>query len=194
MDIRNQFVSAERALAAVVAQIKPEQWDVTLPAGMTSKPATLRETINYQIYDDAFVPHTLGGETTAEVGDSYAGDLLGADYMASWTSYMEKAITAVEALADADLDRTVHLSYGDFKTREYLEHITLYRAFRIDDLGIFIGADPTMPADLVQGLWDYVTANGEGLRQMGVFGPIVKVPADAPLQDRLLGLAGRQPA
>ena len=114
--------------------------------------------------------------------------------MASWTSYMEKAITAVEALADADLDRTVHLSYGDFKTREYLEHITLYRAFRIDDLGIFIGADPTMPADLVQGLWDYVTANGEGLRQMGVFGPIVKVPADAPLQDRLLGLAGRQPA
>ena len=193
MDIRKQFITAERGLAAVVAQIKPEQWDIALPAGLTSKPANLRETINYHIYDDAFVPDTLSGKTIAEVGDAYAGDLMGADYMASWNGYMEKAVAAVAALSEADLETLVHLSYGDFKTREYLEHITLYRSFRIHDLAKLIGVDSTMPAGLVQGLYDYMAVKGGSLRQLGVFGPIIDVPADAPLQDRLLGLAGRDP-
>ncbi len=194
MDIRSTFVIAEHALAGVVAQIKPAQWDMVLPVGMTSKPVTLHETINYHIYDDAFVPDTLAGKTIAEVGEAYAGDLMGADYMASWNGYMEKAVAAVQALTDADLDRTVHLSYGDFKVREYLEHITLYRGFRVFDLATFIGVDATMPPGLVQGLWDYVSAEGDMLRQMHVLGPIVEVADSASLQDRLLGLAGRKPA
>jgi hypothetical protein len=58
---------------------------------------------------------------------------------------------------------------------------------------MFIGADTTMPIELVQGLWDTIEPQAEDLRAMGAFGPIVDVPADANLQSRLLGLSGRQP-
>lgn len=42
-------------------------------------------------------------------------------------------------------------------------------------------------------MWDELLPEVENWRQMGVYGPAVPVPDDAPLQDRLLGLVGRDP-
>ncbi len=56
-----------------------------------------------------------------------------------------------------------------------------------------IGVDPTLPEDLVQGVWDGLSPRAEEWRAIGVFGAAVPVPGGAPLQDRLLGLTGRQP-
>ncbi|MCX6372579.1 MAG: TIGR03086 family protein, partial [Actinobacteria bacterium] len=92
-----------------------------------------------------------------------------------------------------DLDRVVHLSYGDYPAREYLKHITSFRGLRAYDIAKYIGADTTMPDDLVRGLWDEIAPDAEQWRQMGVFGAAVDVPETAPLQDRLLGLTGRLP-
>jgi len=64
---------------------------------------------------------------------------------------------------------------------------------RACDIARFIGADTTLPDDLVRGLWDWIAPEAEKWRQMGVFGAAVDVPEDAPLQDRLLGLTGWQP-
>ena len=47
--------------------------------------------------------------------------------------------------------------------------------------------------DLVQAMWDEFLPQAETWRQMGVFGPAVDVPEDAPPQARLLGLTGRKP-
>ena len=79
------------------------------------------------------------------------------------------------------------------QAREYLKHITYFRGSRVYDIARFIGADTTMPADLVQGLWDVLSPQAEEWRKLGVFGPAVKVPDDAPLQNRLLALMGRDP-
>ena len=51
----------------------------------------------------------------------------------------------------------------------------------------------TLPDDVVQDLWDIIEPIAAYLREFGVFGPEVTVPDGAPLQDRLLGLTGRQP-
>ena len=99
-------------------------------------------------------------------------------------------MAAVEEFTD--LDRTVHLLYGDYPARTYLEHITIFRGFSAHDVAVFIGADPTLPDDLAHGLWDIIAPQADALRDLGVFGPEVAVPATASLHDRLLGLSGRE--
>ena len=192
MTEQDVFILADQALKAVVEQIRDDQWDLVVPDDMTRKPGiTLRELINYHAYDDAWVPDVLAGRTIEEVGDKYAGDLLGDHPKLNFASIVETAVLAVRAFDDPD--RTVHLSYGDWPAREYLKHITSFRGLRTYDIAKLIGADTTLPPDLVQGLWDEIAPSAEEWRQLGVYGPAVAVAEDAPLQDRLLGLTGRQP-
>jgi uncharacterized protein (TIGR03086 family) len=186
------FILADQALLGVIEQIRDDQWDAVVPPKMTRQPnSTLRQVINYHAYDDAWVPDVLAGKTIEEVGGAHDGDLLGNEPKAAFARVVATAVDAVRAFTD--LDKTVHLSYGDYPAREYLQHITYFRGGRVYDLARFIGADTTMPADLVQGLWDELVPQAEEWRKIGVLGPAVEVPADAPLQDRLLGLTGRDP-
>ena len=193
MTEQDVFILADQALKAVVEQIRDDQWDLVVPDDMTRKPGiTLRELINYHAYDDAWVPDVLAGRTIDEVGDKFAGDLLGDHPKLNFASIVETAVLAVRVFDDPD--RTVHLSYGDWPAREYLKHITSFRGLRTYDIAKLIGADTALPPDLVQGLWDEIAPSAEEWRKLGVYGPAVAVAEDAPLQDRLLGLTGRQPA
>ena len=188
------FILADEALLRVVELITDDQWDLAVPIEMTPRlpGSTLRQVIAYHAWDDAWVPDTLAGKTIEEVGDAHGDrqdDLLGDEPQAAFATIVATAVSAVRGLAD--LDKVVHLSYGDYPAREYLKHITYFRGSRVYDIARFIGADTTMPADLVQGLWDELVPQAEDWRKMGVFGPAVEVPDDAPLQDRLLELTGR---
>lgn len=193
MNEKDVFILADEALKHVVDQIGDDQWDTKVPDDMSPRRpgVTLRQIINYHAYDGAWVPDVLAGKTIEEVGTTWDGDLLGDHPKLNFASIVETAVMTVRGFDD--LERTVHLSYGDYTAREYLKHITCFRGLRIYDIADFIGADTTMPDDLVQGLWDEIAPEAEQWRQMGVFGPAVDVPEAAPLQDRLLGLTGRRP-
>ena len=148
--------------------------------------------MNYHAYDDAWVPDMLAGKTMDEVGrEKHKGDLLGAEPKPAFAAIMDRACAAARDLDDPD--RTVHTSFGDFPTREYLMQITSFRGMRAHDIARVIGVDPTLPDDLVQGMWDELSPVADQWRQYGVFPPRVAVPDDAPLQDLLLGLTGRDP-
>jgi uncharacterized protein (TIGR03086 family) len=192
------FIKADQALQHVVGQIRDDQWDMVMPPEFATRApnskVTLREIISYHAYDDAWVPDMLAGRTMDEAGsDKYKGDLLGDDPKGNFARIVADACAAAEALSDADLERTVHCSFGDFTAREYFWQITGFRGLRANDIAKVIGVDPTLPADLVQGMWDQISPHAEEWRQIGIFGPKVDVPDDAPLQARLLGLTGRQP-
>jgi uncharacterized protein (TIGR03086 family) len=190
------FILADEALLRVVEQIKDDQWELAVPAEMTPRVpgSTLRQVIGYHAYDDAWVPDTLAGKTIEEVGDAHGdpqGDLLGDEPATAFAAIVATAVAAVRRFTD--LDAVVHLTYGDYPAREYLKHITFFRGSRVYDIARFIGADTTMPADLVQGLWEELEPQAEEWRKIGVFGAAVEVSADAPLQDRFLALTGRDP-
>jgi uncharacterized protein (TIGR03086 family) len=190
------FVLADRALNRVVAQIRDDQWDMEVPPNFarrqTDRRPTLREIINYHAYDDAWVPDMLAGKTMAEAGmDNFKGDLLADDPKGNFEAIVDKATAAAEGLDD--LERTVHCSFGDYKAREYLWQANVFRSMRANDIARMIGADRRLPQELVQGVWDEISPHAEEWRAIGIFGPAVHVPEDAPLQDRLLGLTGRDP-
>ncbi len=188
------FILSERALSNVINQIQDQRWNQTTPdwfqTGRQDKP-TLRAIINYHAYDSAWVPDVLAGKAMSEVGSTYDADLLGDDPKGSYRRYSERAIAA--ALKLKDPEKVVHLSYGDFPAREYFKHITSFRGFRAYDIARWIGINTTLPTELVQGLYDEILPEIDMWRQIGVFGPPVSVPDDAPLQDRLLGMVGRDP-
>ncbi|HVT42160.1 MAG TPA: hypothetical protein VHD39_04190 [Acidimicrobiales bacterium] len=190
------FELADRALARVVSRIAPEQWDTTLPSSFATRarpePPTVRELINYHAYDDAWVPDMLAGRTMAEAGAAkFDGDLLGDDPVRSFEDIVGRACAAAGAVTD--LEATAHLSFGDYTVREYFWQINSFRALRAHDIALALGLEPDLPAALVQGIWDEVSPHAEEWRSIGVYGPAVEVPADAPLLDRLLGLTGRTP-
>jgi uncharacterized protein (TIGR03086 family) len=189
------FILADEALTKVVDQIKDDQWDMPMPdwfpVGRTQENMTLRTIINYHVYDEAWVPDVLDGKSKREVGTKYDGDLLGDDPKASWHKYYDKAVEAVKNAAD--MTKVVHMSYGDYPAGEYLTHITSFRGFRAYDIAKLIGVDPTLDPELVQGMWDAFSPHAEEWRAMGVFKEAVPVPDDAPLQDKLLAMTGRDP-
>ena len=191
------FVLADRTLRGVVEQIRDEQWDMTMPKDFAmratpDRPITLREVINYHAYDDAWVPDMLAGRTMDEVGkDMFQGDLLDDDPKGNFAAIVDKACAAAQGLTD--LERTVHCSFGDFPARDYLLQTNMFRGLRSHDIAKVIGTDSRLPDALVQGLWDELSPIAEEWRAIGIFGPKIEVPADGSLQDRLLGLTGRQP-
>jgi uncharacterized protein (TIGR03086 family) len=197
MEEAEVFVLADRALAEVVAQIRPEQWDMTMPPTFATRshPTVpgLREVINYHAYDDAWVPDMLAGRTMEEAGAAkFDGDLLGATPIEQFEAIVDKACAAASAVTD--YDAVAHLSFGDYPIREYLWQINCFRALRAHDIARALGLEPDLPAALVQGVWDEVSSHAEEWRTIGVFPAAVPVPEDAPLLDRLLGITGRDPA
>ncbi len=190
------FVLAARTLNGVVAQITDDQWSMTMPEWFLTQQAdqkpTLREIIAYHAYEDAWVPDMLAGKTMAEVGeDAYKGDLLGANPKASFAGLVELACSAALGLDDADLDRTVHCSFGDYPAREYFWQLNGFRGLRAHDIAEASGVDCALPPELVQALWEEISPNAEEWRSIGVFPAAIPIPDDAPLLDRLLGLTGR---
>jgi hypothetical protein len=189
---RDVFILAEEALAGVIDQVRPEQWEQVTPEWFATGgqgDATLREIVNYHAYDSAWVPDVLAGKTSAEVGDAF--EHVKTDPDVNYREYSDAAVAAARALDDPA--RTVHLSYGDFAASEYLKHVTSFRGFRAYDIARWIGVSTQLPAELVQGMWDQLAPEMDAWRAMGVYGAAVAVPDDAPLQDRLLGMAGRDP-
>jgi uncharacterized protein (TIGR03086 family) len=62
------------------------------------------------------------------------------------------------------------------------------------DLASATQQELALDGDLLAYLFDEVSVGAEQGRQMGVYGPEVPVPSDAPTLDRILGLTGRDPA
>ena len=134
MNEKDVFILADEALNAVVGQIRDDQWDSRVPDDMAPRQPgmTLRQIIDYHAYDDAWVPDVLEGKTIDDVDTRWDGDLLGDHPKLNFASIVETAVMTVRGFDD--LDRSVHLSYGDFPAREYLKHITSFRGLRVYDI------------------------------------------------------------
>lgn len=61
------------------------------------------------------------------------------------------------------------------------------------DLARASGQDVTLDETLCASAYETAKAYGDGLADSGMFAPAILVPDDAPVQDRLLGLMGRDP-
>jgi len=189
MKQRDLFLLSDAALRDVIDRIRPDQLELPVPAEWTrTTDPTLLDVLEAHAFDEAWVPDVLAGRTVDEVGDAYAGDLLGGDPLAKYDELNDRATVAANQPLVAD--DVVHLSYGDFPVSVYFEHVSTYRAFQAWSIAKLIGLDYSLPAELVDALWEIVLPQVDDWREMGIFGPEVAVPADADRETQLLGKTG----
>jgi uncharacterized protein (TIGR03086 family) len=190
------FLLAQRCLTAVIERIGDEQWATevppSFPMGDPERRTALRDVLNHQAYDDAWIPNLLAGRTMDEVGrDAWSGDLLGDDPKGSLARIAAAAGEAARGVDD--LDATVHCSFGDCSTREYFWQLNLARGIVAHDLARALGVDDPLTYELAEALLEELGPVAEEWRAMGLLYPRVEVPGDASARDRFLALAGRRP-
>jgi uncharacterized protein (TIGR03086 family) len=171
-----------------VAMIGYDQWAAPTPCAGWD----VRALVNHVVAEDRWAVPLFAGSTIPEVGDRFAGDLLGADPLAA---AREAASQAAEAVAEPGaLDRTVQLSVGPTPAREYLHQLLAEHLVHGWDLAVAIGADPRLDPGAVHQCARWFADQQASYRAAGLIATGVPVPADADEQDRLLVAFGRDPA
>lgn len=153
-----------------------EEWDV-------------RVLVNHLVAEQLWAPHLLAGQTLEEVGDRYAGDVLGTDPVATWERSSRRAREAF--CAPGALDGMVHTTMGELPATEYAQQMTIDLAIHGWDLARAVGGDERLDPELVERLLATWEPRRELLAASGVFAPPVSVPGDADPQVRLLAVLGR---
>ena len=166
-----------------------------VPAGAWSKstPCTewsVRDLVNHVVAEHLWVPHLLHGETIADVGERYDGDVLGADPVHAWDQASAASSAAWQALPSDDV--TVHLSFGDVPAGEYAEQMLADLVVHGWDLARGAGLDESFDPAAVEHVLAYVEPQAKLWRDAGIFGEPVEVDSADP-GARLLGVTGRRP-
>lgn len=145
-----------------VRLVRDDQW--TLPTPCTEW--TVRRLVNHMVAEELWTPPMMAGERIEDVGDRFAGDLLGADPVATTERAAQAARQAVvEPVRDG---RTVHLSFGDTPAGEYAMQLAADHLIHAWDLSAAIGADRALPPELVEGIAGWFSEREAWYRRSGV--------------------------
>ena len=127
-----------------------------------------------------------------KLGELHAGDNLGDDYRASFRTACDRADARVRAAGDAGEDRRAAVR------RDARGHRARHRDLRRDhahlDLAKATGQSTELDPDVLDAAWALAPMMlTDEYRAAGIFGPVVEVDEDAPVQDKLAAFAGRTP-
>ena len=149
MDTKETFIAANSALTDLVLRVRPEHLALEVPAySRFHDGQTLRTSLNLMAYENLCVPKVLAGETGLTTNPEFDGDLLGDDLADNYERLASEANASVRA--HADLERTVHISYGDVTAGSYLSDISLNRAMALYDAAALTGLEPHLPDEAIR--------------------------------------------
>jgi uncharacterized protein (TIGR03086 family) len=188
-EIADRYRRHADAFEAKVAAVRPEQWTNRSPC----EKWTARDVVDHIV--------AMHGHMLSPVGRSLppSGDDALAAFRAARGAVEE--VLADAALAEQQADTPAgRMTVAEQIDRVVSDDLVLHGW----DLARATGQDEAMDPDDVERMWAATSAIPaelmEAYRTPGAFGPGVEVfgpqaavPEDAPLQDRLLGLVGRDP-
>ncbi|MEE2056794.1 TIGR03086 family metal-binding protein [Rhodococcus artemisiae] len=149
---------------------------------------TVADLVRHMVDEQRWVAPILEGRTLADAEATL--EPIRDDLAAEWHRYAEKATAAWEA---TPLDANVHLSYGTVTCLEYLKQQVGDIAVHTWDLARAVGGGDRLNPGLVDAVWSELELQRDMLASSGLFAPPVPIADDAPVQDRLIALTGRDP-
>ena len=174
-------------VGAVVLQIGSDQLDRPTPCGSWD----VRTVLNHVVGEALWLPVLLAGHAIAEVGDRFAGDLLGHDPAGSWRAADLAARAAATAVTES---QPIGLSYGMVPAGEYLRQVAADHLIHAWDVAQAVGGTSDFPAEVVTSISRWFDGAEDGYRAAGAIGPRVAVDQGADAQTQLLARFGRRPS
>lgn len=180
-EISERYRSLAAEMTRRVDAVPPERWDDPSPCEGWSARDVLRHLIDSHRDMPGYVGLTVSRQHSVDE-----------DPAAAWAEARDVMLALLEDPARATLE------YDGYFGRAALQS-TVDRFLGFDllvhgwDIARATGQDETLPPDEVRRVLQAAGELSGNLRMGGVCGPEVPVPADAPEQDRLLGLLGRTP-
>lgn len=168
-----------RALDAV----GPDDWGRATPCDGWD----VRALVNHVVGEELWTVPLVKGATIEEVGDRFDGDVLGDDPSSRARDAAVEAVDALDAVGPAG--GKVHLSYGDEDVAEYANQLSADHLVHGWDLAVAVGADTSMPTDVLEAVATWFRDREEMYRSGGAIGERVQTDGDA--QAQLLAAFGR---
>ena len=189
MDQLTALGTARKEFERRLRDVGPGDWDRPTPC----EGWTVRDLVIHVLVGARMSALLVEGGTRAEAEALFVDATLPDDVMAEFEAGADAQAAAFAA--SGAMDRVTEHPAGDFP-------VPLLLGFRIGDwtlhawdLARAIGADETLPVDLVAHVWEGIEPLGPILAASGRFGDGASgaVGAQAPLQTRLLDATGRRP-
>lgn len=149
----------------------------------------VRDLLNHLTSEHRWAPHLLRGETLDQVGDRYAGDLLGQDPLGAWRAAIAGSVLA---WGQADPEGTVHTSMGQIPVQEYASQMLVDLTVHAWDLARAVGVRPHLVAEAVEACLAYEKPRVAGGEVPGIFAASVATDSESRV-DQLVALLGRDP-
>lgn len=168
-------------------QVRDDQWGRRTPCPEW----TVRELVDHVVYEELWTVPMMAGATIDEVGDRFAGDVLGDDPVV--TAERAAAAACAAVVEPVLAGRITHLSFGDTPAEEYARQLAADHLIHSWDLAVSIDADPALPGDLVDAVAGWFTERERGYRASGVITERPQADDRGDPQRRLLIAFGRDP-
>ncbi len=149
----------------------------------------VRDLVAHVITEQQWVPSLLAGLPVA-IAAGGLQPIRTNDLLAEWDLYSLAATSAWENTAQ---DKLIHLANDTVTMAEYLREQVSDVAIHSWDLARAIGADEALDDRLVAAVWTVFEPQADALTASGLYAAPTPIPDDAPLQQRLLALTGRDP-
>jgi uncharacterized protein (TIGR03086 family) len=189
MDVMRQYGRAQDGFEAVLAAVRPDQWD----APSACSEWTVRDVAGHAIWGQrqmqAWATGTDYADGRGAPGAAHPGDLAGPDPVPVWRAARTESVatltpdalartTSITGLGEVPLGAIVTLVITDLVTHTW-------------DIGHGLGTDVRLDPELVTVAFDWARSNV--VRRPGFFGPELAPPPGSDEQTRMLAFLGRAP-
>jgi uncharacterized protein (TIGR03086 family) len=182
VDVRTLHRATVDRWQQLLSGVPDDAWDAPTPCAAWG----VRELVNHVVGEELWLPPLLAGQTIADVGDRFDGDLLGADPKDAGRRAAHAAGEAGDGVADGD---RVQLSYGEEAATEYLMQLAADHLIHGWDLAAATGQDRGLDPELVAAVADWFREREEMYRAGNAIGSRRTMTGDP--QDDLLAAFGR---
>lgn len=178
---------AVEGLLANVERIGDDQWHLPTPNTEWDVLALVEHLVGGTVW----VAPLMAGETIAEIGDRFSGDLMGNDPKGAFRKAAGDAMAAVDE--PGAVDRMVDLSRGPTPAADYVLERIGDAGMHTWDLARALGIEETIDPRVVAYGRQLLAQVGDEWRSYGALGPITPTEPGADEQTLFIAESGRTP-